>query len=589
MGPRHLVKDRAVVYGISQMAKPPKPSKSSTDVLASVFEQRAEHLSKKELKNWTAYTNRDEALIAKLEAPGAKLITGPRGSGKSTLLRTAYFRSQDSEECFAVYVNCGSSLALEPHLHKQADALQIFRQWLLYKIVEGARRACVDLDIEIPNELDLISKKSANVLRILESGSQISKNEYELLSPNWLSERLEEWSLALGRHRCVLLLDDAAHAFSPEQQREFFEVFRVLRSRRVSPKAAVYPGITSYSPNFHVGHEAELLEAWYHPDDPEFIFAMRNIVERRLPPKMRAFLQGKQEIVDLLALASFGLPRGFINMLSQLFGIEEDKSIVQPTRQRAEEAIRDQGESVRMIFKMLSTKLPRYQNFVEMGIKLEGASLEVLRKFNQRQSDSEWKTSIIALKEPIKAPLERILNLLEYAGVIRAGRTVSRGVKGSFQRYSIHSSIIISENTLALGKSFAVTDVIKALSQTNAHAFARTSGTSLLGRNFESECTLNLPNCKKCSAPRASEEQRFCMRCGSELLGASLYEDLLRQPIEVLPLTKHKIEGIKTHTQIRTIQDIILDDEMQSLRRVPKIGPVWSHRIRTLAEEFLGV
>jgi hypothetical protein len=54
-------------------------------------------------------------------------------------------------------------------------------------------------------------------------------------------------------------MDDAAHAFSQKQQGEFFEVFRELRSRRVACKAAVYPGVTSYSPNMQVGHEAELL------------------------------------------------------------------------------------------------------------------------------------------------------------------------------------------------------------------------------------------------------------------------------------------------------------------------------------------
>src|SRR3954462_13805274 len=102
-------------------------NKQPPDVeLASVFEQRAEHLSENELRTWTAYTERDRAIIDKLLGPGAKLLIGPRGSGKSTLLRSAYYQALESKSCLAVYVNYAHSLALEPLFHRQANALQIF-------------------------------------------------------------------------------------------------------------------------------------------------------------------------------------------------------------------------------------------------------------------------------------------------------------------------------------------------------------------------------------------------------------------------------------------------------------------------------
>jgi hypothetical protein len=79
------------------------------------------------------------------------------------------------------------------------------------------------------------------------------------------------------------------------------------------------------------------------------------------------------------------------------------------------------------------------------------------------------------------------------------------------------------------------------------------------------------------------------MRCGSELTNASVYEELLRASISELPLTKRKLDGILEHTPIKTIQDVLLDDEAQTLRRVPYIGPIWAARIRTYAEEFVSV
>ncbi len=474
---------------------PPNVTKPPGEKLATVFEQRAEYLSKAELEQWTVYTPRDEALIQKLIGPGAKLLTGPRGSGKSTLFRTAYFRALAERECFAVYVNYSASLALEPLLHKQANALQVFRQWVLYKIVDGARRACDEMGSPMPSGLEDLALSASKKIQRLEAGF-IDESASEIMSPAVLAERLESWASALDLSRCVLLLDDAAHAFSPEQQRDFFEIFRTIRSRRVSPKAAVYPGITSYSPNFHVGHEAELLEAWYRSDAPEFLTAMHDVVQRRLPESMRAHLKDKQDLIDLLALASFGLPRGFINMLSQLLGVEEGAGNSNPTRLRADEAIRTHVDSVRTIFKGLSAKLPRYRHFVEMGLRLEQESLETLRRYNAIQRAPEDKTTTVALKEPLGAPLERILNLLEYAGVIRAGRTVSRGIKGRFQRYTLHNAIVMSENALALGKSYSIAQVVGALSQTSSHSFTRTSGPSLLGQDFEAKCTLALPSCK---------------------------------------------------------------------------------------------
>ena len=239
-------------------------------MLASIFEERAEHLSSEELNRWSAETPHDREVLAKLKGPGAKLLVGPRGSGKSTLLRKAYFSLTGSDGVLAEYVNFARSLALDPLFHKRADALQLFRQWVLYKIVDGMAVSFSDSGRAKPDALRTIAERGSRFIHDLETGVAPAAFS-EMLAPSQLLFLLEGWTEAAGCRRCVLLLDDAAHAFSPEQQREFFEIFRSLRSRVVSAKAAVYPGITTYSPNFHVGHEAELVEAWYQPDSDEYL------------------------------------------------------------------------------------------------------------------------------------------------------------------------------------------------------------------------------------------------------------------------------------------------------------------------------
>lgn len=559
---------------------------NSQDVLANIFEERAEHLSAEELEKWTIFTQKDEAIIEKLKGPGAKLLTGPRGSGKSTLLRTTYFRLIRQREALPVYVNYARSLALEPLFHKSANALQLFRQWLLMKIVVGSQKAIYDMQLSPPSDLVRMATIGKSLIKQLELG-EFPQDIEASVSPSGVLEMLESLCDELQLKRCVLLLDDAAHAFSPEQQREFFEVFRELRSRKVAGKAAVYPGITSYSPHFHVGHEAELIEAWYRPDDSDFLETMRTIVQRRLPPELQARFSDKSDFVDLLALASFGLPRGFLNMLSTLLSIGES-STSKPNRQRADRAIREHTESVRGIFNALGAKLPRYRHFVEVGEELEQAVCRTLQKYNNSKT-IEQKTPVLAIEEPISAELDRMLKMLEYAGILRKLGSISRGVVGRFQRYSMHYGILITENALSLGKSYSVSAMIASLINRDSHSFARTRPNVLLGRGFEKRCTLDLPPCKKCKTARIAEEQRFCMKCGSELANASIYEELLGSPIERLPLTSTRIAAIKKHTKLKTVQDILLDDERQTIRDVPYVGPFWAAKIRTRAEEFVSV
>lgn len=312
------------------------------NVLASVFEERAENLSWNELKSWTTYTPREHHIIKRLKGPGAKLLTGPRGSGKSTLLKTAYYQLLAAKEAFPVYVNYSKSLALEPLFHQRADAIQLFRQWVLWKVVAGLAQAFLDAGQALPLPLVDVTARGKVILRSFESGVG-SNNVDALMTPSELLELLETASGHFGSERCVLLMDDAAHAFSPEQQREFFEVFRELRSRRVACKAAVYPGITSYSPNVHVGHEAELLEAWSQPEEDDYLEGMRKLVTRRLPAEYSDALKDKQEIVDYLALAAFGLPRAFLNMLADVFDVDGSEN-ARPSKLKAERAVAGQAQ-----------------------------------------------------------------------------------------------------------------------------------------------------------------------------------------------------------------------------------------------------
>lgn len=556
--------------------------------LASVFEERAEHLSRTDFVSWTLLSQRERQTLKKLTGPGAKLLTGPRGSGKSTLLRAAYYELLDSDDVLPVYVNYATSLALEPLFHRHANALQIFRQWLLAKIVAGTSVSFNELEHDGPEDLATLATASTNLIHQLGAGNDPSEN-LPSLAPATLLTQLERWASTAGRRRVVLLLDDAAHAFSSMQQREFFEVFRELRSRRVSAKAAVYPGITSYSPYMHVGNEAELVEAWSRPSDETYLQGMRDLVARRLPPNLVEQLKGRENVLDYLALASFGLPRGFLVMISQVLAVDEEESASgPPTRRQAEQAVAAHAQTVRDIFAALAAKMPRYKRFVETGGELERAMIGALAHFNRNRAEDS-KAVLVGIAQPLEPELEKILGMLEYAGIVRRIDTVSRGVKGVFERYELHYAIIADSNALSLGRSPALAGIVRSLQTRDAHAFSRRNSESLLGDDFTARCRLDLAPCQFCGTERISEEAQFCMKCGRSLSDASIYEELLKADIEALPLTQNKLDGLREHTTIRSVSDVLLDEESKQIRSVPYIGPVWASRIHRYAEEFVSV
>jgi hypothetical protein len=66
-----------------------------------------------------------------------------------------------------------------------------------------------------------------------------------------------------------------------------------------------------------------------------------------------------------------------------------------------------------------------------------------------------------------------------------------------------------------------------------------------------------------------------------------VYIELLSSPLDSLLLTPIKLERIRELTNLRTVQDIILDDAGVQLRSVPSIGSTWAARIKARADEFV--
>ena len=330
------------------------------------------------------------------------------------------------------------------------------------------------------------------------------------------------------------------------------------------------------------------MEAWIRPDRSSFLPTMRDIASQRIPEDLLNRLgSNRKEYIDLLALASFGLPRGFLNMLSSVID-EVELATAASLRRVVLDAISAHAESVEAVFHNLALKLPRFIHYVEIGEELHASAQVALRSFNAGKP-SAAKAATIALAAPHSNELEKILRMLEYSGLVRKQGDLSKGEKGQYQRYLLHYACLVATGSLALGRSYKVAELIESLHVRSAHALVKIKAETLLGKGYLDRCFLALPPCASCGMERVTEDQRFCMNCGAELSNASIYNELLKAPIDKLPLPKAKIAAIKEHTAIRTIQDLITDDEQVLRRPGSYIGPIWSKRIKTVAEEFLSV
>ncbi|MNC59775.1 hypothetical protein D3C75_1096060 [compost metagenome] len=96
-----------------------------------------------------------------------------------------------------------------------------------------------------------------------------------------------------------------------------------------------------------------------------------------------------------------------------------------------------------------------------------------------------------------------------------------------------------------------------------------------------------MPPCNICKTPRVSENAKFCSNCGAVLKEASVFENIINQDINVLPITKARAENIKKHSNIRTVKDILMDHDNSELQSVAMIGPHWCQRIKSYAEEVI--
>jgi len=559
---------------------------------SGVFIEQAEYIQPADFIEWSSDHPNEDVIIKRLTQSGAKLLTGPRGCGKTTLMLKAYNKlsKKGVRGAFPVYVNFKSSLKLEPVYKSKANGGFWFSQWMYLKIYEGIYSSFKDMgysdQLDIKVKLDTAKK----VLGLLELG-EIAKAEKEKieLTTYDLEEDIDHVMSLTGKPRCVLLLDDAAHAFSPDQQHDFFEFFRKIKNRRVSPKAAIYPGVTNFPSTFNVGHDAEEINAWVNPEGENYMWFMTTTLSRRLPQEVYERLTKEDSLLTIMCYSAFGIPRILLNMVRSFYSEEEvDDSIkyqISFNRTKLMAQVKESNKRALAVYASLEKKLPTYINYVEEGDVVIVKIVDLIKTYN-KDKKLDRKSISIAIKKELSSDLKKILGFFQYAGLASHKGQVSRGEKGVFEIYIINLAALVDNNAILATKAAKTDDIAAALKSRNAHEFTRTNSDYLVPENGE-PLKLKMPACQSCGEERSSDEARFCFNCGAPLKTASIYEDLVNESIDVLPLTPSRINSIKSKSGIKFVRDILHDIGHKEIRSVPQIGSFWAAKIYQLAEEYI--
>jgi len=551
---------------------------------SSEYEERADYLSEEQLTTWTADSEHFQHIQKKLIQVGAKLITGPRGTGKTHQMKCAYTTCRNNNNLpLPIYVTFNHYLRLETYLHDRSNAIDIFFAWVLCKISHS-----VMTDVDVSYEDDCL--EIGHIDRFIKD---VERNRYNddydnIISTINISLTQELINRAIekkGRKRAILLLDDAALTLTHDYMVEFFDIFRSLKSIRISPKASVYPGTTQYGPRFHVGQDAEQVSIWIDIQDKDYISFMNSIIDKRF----KEHLDIEPDILQLLMFASFGIPRTYITMIRSF--VESDKKTSQ---QRINSIIRDKSDNIITEYRSIADKIKQYTSFISIGHDFIFEIIKSLKETNYKNFDEKGdnfkKTIVIGITD-IDEKAERMIKFLIEAGLLFEMPNVSHGLDRDMRRFVPHLALLIKEKALFKSQTFSAKKLVDILNSSSERHPLRRKFNRILPESSISKIKLDLPTCNNCGTARIADGQKFCHICGKALVDGSIFKECMTKNLSELPFTdfQHKVINI---SKFKTIEDVLISDNtIEELKRVNQVGPKYAekivNKINSWTNEFL--
>ena len=553
------------------------------------FEERADYIESQDLKDWTVEHEEFSRLKEKLIQTGAKLLVGPRGTGKTHLMLSTHYEClQNSDFPLSTYISFNHYLRLESYLHSTTNTISLFHTWVLTKIYLSAALQHEQQYSKLPPEInqDFIQEFLLNVeSQKYEKFEDKYKIIINFFSVHIVKEFLHEILDSKNRKRFILLLDDAALTLTKDFMIEFFDIFRSLKSPRISPKASIYPGTTQFGPRFHVGQDAEKVNVWHDVQQPEYLLFLSELKNKRLQG-----LEIDENINKLLMYSSFGIPRAYLNLLRAY-----TSSTKKTPQSKFNNIIQDYCSYLIDEYLSISDKLHQYKSFIDTGRTFFDAIVKELTQRNHnmlRGQSTENKHIHLGVNsiDLEKNSYKLMINFLQEAGLLYEVNEQSHGQDRRIKIYVIHYAFLLKNKAFTITRGFKPEEILHIISLSIAQPYRKSIDSILHSLGLE-EPALILDSCSKCHTIKISPNQKFCHNCGSPLVIESTYKKCMNYPLNKVPLTKFQKSALEA-TQFKKVQDVVMCTNFgEQIMQFPRIGTVRSNDINqkvvTWVEEFL--
>jgi hypothetical protein len=425
---------------------------------------RTEDIKPDEIAEYFVETKRDRDIINSLKARNPVVLAGSRGVGKSFLLRVAeseLLGSWATTKVLPVYVSFSRS-----SLINTTDAQQ-FQHWMLARIcaklartlhgqglITAATRAVVTLtgSAQLPTP-DAQSAIEELIARFEESWKTAPSTVDSSVLPTLddFRDAVEDLCVELGIARVVILIDEAAHILLPEQQRQFFTLFRDLRSPYIACKAAVYPGVTSYGDVFQPSHDATMMSFDRDILGADYVSTMREIVEKQADSAILESIARNSQNFAVLAYAASGNPRVLLKTLARATNVSSSQT---------NEVIREfYRNDLWAEHSTLPEKYAGHKHLIDWGRQfIEGTVLPDLQKKNEQYLAQEKMSSCFFwIHRDAPQPVKEALKLLAYSGIVSEHATGIRATRSEVgTRYAVNLGALIAQEALPATVGFAI-------------------------------------------------------------------------------------------------------------------------------------
>lgn len=530
----------------------------------SEFYFRTEYIQLDEIQDLFVSTKQDREIIYSLKYSDSVILEGSRGTGKSFLIRMAEVELNNSfpdDKILPVYVSFVASSLIHTNDPEQ------FKHWMLasicYKLIRALRKK--GLFIGASPATALLSSRDADPESLEQKFNKLYKayeNSYkvsgEAIHPEEIPDlvhfmdAVEEICEDSNIKRICFLFDEAVHIFRPEQQRQFFTLFRDLRSPYISCKAAVYPGVTSYGNTFEMSHDATYLRIERDILNDEYLSSMKDIVLRQTDANITKSLNENGENFTILVYSASGNPRMLLKTVEKCPKMKtKDVNEVIKNFYRTDIWTEHTG---------LGDKYKGHKSLVDWGRNfIETDVLTATREKNEKRAEHNESTCYFWIHRDVPETVKEALRLLEYTGIIRKNGESVRATKSELgTRYELKFGCILSlePSPIAVGMGIIKKLTLQRFTEYGMHnpLFQRLTIES----QEESDSDLKL-----------------------------LLQDQLCKPIDVLDLSVWLKNKLKDHNLL-TIQNVLDTPEVDMQNMMRYVGEKRARKISNAAiAEFL--